>query len=221
MHTRCDVEDAEGFEPVGESRAWLHAELFETLAGINEECLELLAAQSLTRAMQQHPMLKELAELWRTLDAGSRRRAAGCPYLIVDAGFADARRWRFPSGHEVSEPAISAVGAPFFTVPGANAVIRRVLQYSRELARNHNVAARMLLGMPAHCATLIAGCTLRQIDDLAERHPAWLRPRWPNRVQVWREFLVTAQLGEGKALELARMHGLQLLAAELRSSTVP
>ena len=221
MRTRCEVDEADGWEPAGESRAWLHAELFEALAGINEECLELLAAQSLVRAIQPHPLLRELAELWRTLDASARRRAAGCPYLIVDAGFADARRWRFPSGHEVSEPGASGAGLPFFTVPGANAVVRRVLQYARELARNHNVAARMLLGMPAHCATLIAGCSLREIDDIAERHPAWLRPRWPGRVQVWREFLTTARLGEGTALELARMHGVQLLAAELRSSTVP
>ncbi len=217
MHNRREADDAVGLEPAGESRAWLHAELFETLAGINEECLELLAAQSLARPLQPQPMLRELAELWRTLDAGARRRAAACPFLIVDAGFADASRWRFP-GQEVSEPGAPGAALPFFTVPSANAVMRRVLQYARELARNQNVAARMLLGMPAHCAALIAGCTLRQIDDIAERHPAWLRPRWPGRIQVWREFLVAARLGEGAALELARMHGVQLLAAELRAT---
>ena len=221
MNTRCEQEQADGFEAGGELRTWPHAEMFEALTAINEECLELLAAQSMARTLQAQPILRELAELWRTLDAGARRRAAACPYLIVDAGFADARRWRFPGAHAVCEPEAAEMSSPFFTVPGANIVIRRVLQYARELARTQNLAARLLLGMPSHCATLIAGCTLRQIDDVAERHPAWLKPRWPGRIQVWREFLIAARSGDADALELARMHGLQLLAAEARSSAVP
>ncbi len=218
MHTRREAAEAEGFEPGSESRTWLQAEMFEALAEINEDCLELLAAQSMARTLQSHPLLRELAELWRTLDAGARRRAAACPYLIVDAGFADTRRWRFPGGHEVTEPCVSTVAAAFFTVQGADAVVRRVLLYARELARTNSVAARMLLGMPAQCATLIGGCTLRQVDEISARNASWLRPRWPNRVPVWRELLVAARAGEGAALELARMHGLQLLAAEMRAS---
>jgi len=219
MHTMTEADDPEGFGLARESPSWLRADMFETLAGINEECLELLAAQSMARTSQPHPLLRELADLWQTLDAGARRRAAACPYLIVDAGFADARRWRFPGAQAVSEPG-AATAIPFFTVPGARDVIRRVLQYARELSRSNNLAARMMLGIPPHCAMLISGCTLREIDEIAEKHPAWLRPRWPTRVHVWRELLVTAHSGGNGALELARMHGVQLLAADVRAMGV-
>ncbi len=151
MRTRQGLQDdPDSREP---SQSWLRAESSEALAGINEECLELLTAQSMVRTLQPQPILCDLADLWRSLDARARRRAAECPYLLVDAGFADARRWRFPSGQAMSESAANLVeGPPFFTTPGSSDVIRRVLQFARELARTNNVAARLWLAMPAHCA---------------------------------------------------------------------
>ena len=219
MRMRRGIQDRDTFEPGRESQTWLQAESSEALAGINEECLELLTAQSMVRTLQPPPMLRDLADLWRSLDARARRRAAECPYLLVDAGFADARRWRFPGGSAVSE-SISGVseGPPFFTTPGSGDVIRRVLQFARELARTNNVAARLWLAMPAHCTTLLAGYTLRDMDTAAARHPAWLRPRWLRHVPVWREFLLAARSGDGAAIESARMHGIQLLAGELQSA---
>ncbi len=204
-------------DPGKELRHWLHAETFEALAEVNEQCLGLLTEQALTRSAPTHPMLKELAELWRTLDAGARRRAAACPYLVVDAGFADSRRWRSVNGFAVQERQTPGYGS-FFTVPRSVDVARLVFTYAWYLARTHSVAARVLLGMPADCVTLIAGCTLLQIGEFAERNISWLRPRWPSRVKVWREFLTTATTGEGVALERARLRGLQLLAAEARAS---
>jgi hypothetical protein len=218
MRTRRRAQEPDMFEPAQESQTWLRAESSEALAGINEECLELLTAQSMVRTMQPHPLLGELAELWRSLDARARRRAAECPFLLVDAGFADARRWRFPNGNAVTDAPVVIEGAPFFTAPGANDVIRRVLQFARELARTNNVAARMWLAMPTHCTQLLAGYTLRDIDTAAARHPAWIRPRWSRRVHIWRDFLTAARSGDAAAIESARMHGIQLLAGELQSA---
>jgi hypothetical protein len=70
--------------------------------------------------------------------------------------------------------------------------------------------------MTAPSAALIARYTLRQIQVLADSHPEWLRPRWPARVQVWRELLLAAVSGEATALERARLRGVTLLAAEVR-----
>lgn len=218
MRTRRGVEEPDTLEPAHESRAWLRAESSEALAAINEECLELLVAQSMLRTTQQQPMLSELGDLWRSLDARARRRAAECPYLLADAGFADAQRWRFLNGHAVSEPGAGAAsdGPAFFTAPGANDLVRRVLQFARELARTNSVAARLWLAMPPRCTQLLAGYTLREIDTAAARHPAWLRPRWSRQVPVWREFLLAARSGDTEAIELARMHGIQLLAGEVQ-----
>ena len=218
MRARHGVEEPDSFEPAREAGVWLRAESSEALTAINEECLELLVAQSMLRTSQPQPLLCELADLWRSLDARARRRAAECPYLLVDAGFADARRWRFLNGHAVSEPGSGAEsdGPPFFTAPGANDVIRRVLQFARELARTSRVAARLWMAMPPHCTQLLAGYTLRETDMAAARHPAWLRPRWSRQVAVWREFLLAARSGDAEAIELARMHGIQLLAGEVQ-----
>jgi len=91
-----------------------------------------------------------------------------------------------------------------------------VFIYAWHLARSQSAAARLLLGMPASSAALIGHYTLRQIKTLAETHLEWLRPRWPARVQVWRELLLAAVSGDVAALERARLWGLTLLAAEVR-----
>ena len=85
------------------------------------------------------------------------------------------------------------------------------------VARSQNAAARLLLGMSAHVARLVAVCTLKQIHDLAEAHPEWLQPRWATRAGYWRELLISANTGDSNAMEQARMRGLQLMAAEQRA----
>lgn len=195
--------------------AWLRPEMFESLVELNESCLELLADQAAARgAASSSPLLRLVAELWDRLDANARRRAAACPYLLLDAGFADPLRWRAAAAPEVGD-ANGAYGS-FFTVPSTAEVARLVFTYAWHLARSQSAAARVLLGMPAPSAALIARYTLRQIQALAERRPEWLRPRWPSRVQVWRELLLAAASGEAPVLERARLRGLTLLAAEVR-----
>lgn len=194
--------------------AWLRPETFESLVELNESCLGLLAEQAAACGAASSLLLRLVAELWGGLDANARRRAAACPYLLLDAGFADPLRWRAASAPEVGD-ANGAYGS-CFTVPATAEVARLVFTYAWHLARSQSVAARVLLGMPAPSATLIARYTLRQIQALAERRPEWLKPRWPSRVQVWRELLLAAASGQAPALERARLRGLTLLAAEVR-----
>jgi hypothetical protein len=197
-------------------RSWLHGETLESLTELNDQCLELLAEQAGIGSGAGPPLLHELRDLWTMLDAAARQRAAGCPYLIVDAGFADPRNWAagdtIHESHRGAPPA-----APFFSGPRAGNLLRLALTYGWHLARSRPAAARVLLGMSALCAERIAGCTLRQIAFLAEQHPEWLQPRWSTRVCVWRELLRAAICGDEAALERARMRGLQLLAAETRA----
>jgi len=194
--------------------AWLRPEMFESLLELNESCLGLLAEQAAARDAPSSLLLRLVAELWDGLDANARRRAAACPYLLLDAGFADPLRWRVGTAPEVWD-ANGAYGS-FFTVAATTEVARLVFTFAWHLARSHSAAARVLLGMPAPSATLIAQYTLRQIQTLAQRRPEWLRPRWPARVQVWRELLLAAASGDAPALERARLRGLTLLAAEVR-----
>jgi hypothetical protein len=154
---------------------WPCGETLRTLAELNEQCLELLVEQATTQALGAPPMFRDLLDLWTGLDAASRRRAAACPFLLLDAGYA----WY--------------------------------------MARTEPLGSALYLGMPAHCAGWLRTCTVRQVTELANLHAGWLRPRWPGRVRIWRELLVAAISGEGPALEMARLHGVQLLAMELKA----
>ncbi len=210
-------------EIVGEfadlAAASVRSEAFDTLVQLNGQCLDLLADQALAQPTQGNLLLRQVGEIWRTLDEGARRRAASCPYLLVDAGFSDPGRWRWLEGRHVSESAPPPY-ASFFTVPRASAVASQVFIYAWHLAQSKTQAAQLLLGMPAYCTHLISACTLPQIHELAERHPEWMRPRWPTKVKVWRQMLLAAASGEVVALENSRMYGLQLLAGEVRAASL-
>jgi hypothetical protein len=199
-----------------EAHAWLRAETLAALAELNEQCLDMLALQFRTTGVNQSPpLVRELGPLVRAMDPDARHRAAACPYLLFDAGFADQQRWAWVSGSYVSD--LQRKEPPYFTVQQTRSMARLVFTYAWHLARSQNAAARLLLGMSAHCARLIAVCTLRQIHELAEGHPEWLQPRWSTRPRFWRELLVSANTGDSAAMEQARMRGLQLMAAEQRA----
>jgi hypothetical protein len=222
MLLHCEREGGAANGDATLAGCWLSAGALDSLTELNELCLTLLAEQSAVRGCGlPSGLLQSLGELWLGLDGAARRRAAGCPYLLLDAGFADPLRWRTPPAAAQVGDAGTARYACYFTVPATTEVARLVFIYAWHLTRSQSVAARLLLGMPPPSVALIARYTLRQIQALADSHPEWLRPRWPARVQVWRELLLAAIAGEGTALERARLRGLTLLAAEARVACPP
>jgi hypothetical protein len=200
-----------------EAHAWLRAQTLAELAELNEHCLEMMAMQHAACAGgDMPPLIRSAGPLLRMMDMDARHRAAACPYLLFDAGFADQSRWSWLSGTVIRD-GDRPEGPPFFTLQQTQSMARWVFTYAWHLARSQNAAARLLLGMTAHCARLIAVCTLPQIHDLARLHPDWLRPRWPARPQFWRELLVSANTGDAAAMEQARLRGLQIMAADTRA----
>jgi hypothetical protein len=217
MSVQCEILEELDQERPWEAHAWLRAETLAALAELNEQCLEMLAMQSsATPSSQSVALVRETGPLLRVMDMDARHRAAACPYLLFDAGFADQQRWSWVSGNCVRDIE-RRDGPPFFTLQQTRSMTRLVFTYAWHLARSQNAAARLLLGMTAHCARLIAVCTLRQIHDLAEMHPEWLQPRWKSRPQFWRELLLSATSGDAGAMEQARLRGLQIMAAETRA----
>jgi hypothetical protein len=194
---------------------WLRAETLESLGELNESFFGLLADQALVRGGVGAALARQVAELWRTLDSAARRRAAACPYLLADVGFADPARWQPASARQVGDVQRADYGA-CLSPPAATSLARAVFTYAWHLVQSQSAAARLLLGMPAASAFVIGQYTLLQIQALAENHPEWLQPRWPQRPQVWRELLLAAAAGEATALSRAQLRGFTLLAAETR-----
>jgi len=150
MLLQCEGGDRDG---EGLTPAWLRAETLESLVELNELCLGLIAEQAAVHGAAASTLLREVGELWRALDAPARRHAAACPYLLLDAGFADTARWRPAVAARVGDAA-GSYGA-FFTVPAAADIARLVFTYAWHLARAQAAAARELLWHSAAALTLI------------------------------------------------------------------
>lgn len=210
--------------PNNREQPWPCGEILKILAELNELCLELLAEQARQQALPAPPMFRELADLWSQLDTTARKRAAACPYLLMDAGFCDPYRWRW-----LSDQPVGVLGSErihdrepitynaFFTVPSATKVAQQVFTNAWYIVQSQPIGAPLFLGMPAHCAALFRACSMRQVTELANQHAGWVRPRWSGRPMVWRQLLEAAIRNEGPALELARLHGVELLAMELKA----
>ena len=203
-------------------------DIFGMLAELNERCLALLAEQALRPVAPLPPvppMFRELPDLWGQFDTAARRRAAACPYLLMEVGFSDPYRWQRLSDQHASARAEVAdtQRAPlifdrgFFTAPSLQQVARSVFTGSWHIAQTQPLEATLYLGMPAQCVALLRTCSIMQLTDLAEQHASWLRPRWPGRPKVWRRLLEAGICGDSNKLEMARLHGVQLLAMELKA----
>ncbi len=194
------------------------------LADLNEQCLALLAEQALHPIPPAPPMFRELVDLWSQLDVSSRRRAAACPFLLMDAGFQDPYPWQWLSDqHAKARSGVyDTLRAPvtfgkFFTAPSLIDVARNVFANAWFIAQSHPGSATAYLGMPANCVALLRTCSMKQLMALADEHAGWLRPRWPGRPRIWRNLLEAGLSGDPLRLRMAQLHGRQLLAMELKA----
>jgi hypothetical protein len=210
---RNEMPVAWDLRAISRAACWLRREMLESLTEVNHRCLGLLAEQALALAPQSQPALRQVGELWRTLDERARWQAAACPYLLVDAFFGEPQRWQWLCGSRVGEGQC-VPNASFFTVPQTVTVARMVFVYAWSLVVSHSSGARVVLGIHPHCASLLGACTVAQIHELAERYSGWLRPRWLQRARLWRQMLEAAAEDDAVTLERTRMQGLQMLAAE-------
>ena len=183
------------------------ATLLDPIAELNAEILDAFAGAAAGLQWQ-----------WRALSEDARLRLARCPFLLVDAGFARPELW-------ASLPSVGVHEAlPLRTLLAqrgslATPLLRRVLLIAWHMARANRSGARIALGMSASCASVVAGCRIADLEALAERRPAWIRPRWDDRPDVWRAWLSAAAQESPHGLERLQLWGLQMLAADVTRQT--
>src|SRR5262244_1250888 len=124
MLLQCEMEDRSAAAVPGGAR-WLDCATLETLLELNEDALALLAEQA--AVSPGSGLLGAVAQGWRGLDAPARRRAAGCLYLLLDAGFAEHERWR--AALRLGD-ALPRAYAPFFTVARTIPLAHSVFTYA-------------------------------------------------------------------------------------------
>src|SRR6202050_3224211 len=201
----------EDFHPAPLSGAWDSA-LLGPVAEINVqmlECLRQMAIDALPEPIGAPRLVTALREDWRRLDALAQRRLAACPYLLLDAGFAQPQR---RGGLRAAGVMDATVRGGYFNGRGAVALVRRTLVLAWHLARSNRVTARVILGMSALSAERIANARLADLAALAERAPGWILPRWEAQPNVWRQLIGAACRGQPLLLRPGQLRGLQLLA---------
>lgn len=189
------------------------------VAEINELMLQILRQSAATENETEPRLVGQLRSSWLTLDGNALRRLAGCPYVLLDAGFAAPDRWEAVDSAVGSAAGIQggvmdggAMRGYFAGAAGA-ALLRRTLSLAWHVARSSPLSARMMLGMSGECAERIGASGLMRLEALAELSPAWMAPRWEAQPLIWRQMIEAAIGGSDAALRRVQLRGLQLMAA--------
>jgi hypothetical protein len=189
--------------------------LLEPLADINLQLLDALL-ESAAEGAPRSRLCGELRADWLRLTGDGCRRLASCPYLLLDAAFAEPVYWSAVLVPGVREQSVPGSGRASDVCLAAG-LVRRALVLAWHLARSNPLAARIALGMSDSCTTLVAQCRLGDLELLAEQRPEWIRPRWEDRPDIWRSLLRAAVTDREAPLRQLQLRGLQLLAAGLRA----
>src|SRR5579862_819467 len=177
------------------SGAW-DSTLLAPVAEINQTLLEALRTAARDASRVRLPrLLLALREEWMGLDQAAIERAAACPCLLLDAGFAHPLFGARPLPSVMEAPA-----SGYLSGAEGVALLRRTLLLGWHLARANRVAARLLLGMSATTVQWLAASRLRELEALAEQRAASVMPRWEQQPRVWQQLLRAAR--RGQALQL-------------------
>lgn len=180
------------------------------LAEINELALELMIRRAAGEPSGLPVVLREPLELWRALTPGQCRRIASCPFLLVEVGLGALSGVACDSSGGVRD---AGEGERWFGEESLPRLAYLTLTYAWHIVRSRPLAARVVLGLQQDESAWLAGLTLRDLGACVERAPGLLRPRWLAHPEVWRHLLSAAASAEPAEFELARLRGMQLLAA--------
>ena len=191
------------------------ASTLQALYDVNLQALSLMRLLiERNRIPRTFGVLLDIRESLCRLDDAALRRLASIPHLLVDLNFRDVAWWR-SIRHD--SPRAVAIGDRLTRAarPRLTALTRATLTYTWHIARLSRTDAMLLLGLSEPVITELADWTPDEIQRAAERQALRLRPRWNDRPMVWDHWIEAASTSEADALRRMRIHGLQLLGAEL------
>ena len=188
----------------------------ESLQQLNEHTLSVLQRVALAPGADGSQFLASLAPYFQDLDTRALANIARQPFLLVDFAFGkpkvlgdlmarDLPPLRFPS--------------PRGSLPSADAgaLARGALLLAQTVCRHHPAHAGLLLGLDPSLHEPIARLRLPDLERIAEENAHLLRPRWENRLDVWRKLLSVDVATDPDARYQFRVYGIQLMAGDLNA----
>jgi len=157
-------------------------EILNTVAAVNGQLLDALA-ESARSGVRPFPLLESLRSHVASLRPSERQVAARCGVFLADAALAD-----LPVGLPVTGPSADRARA-WLPIEESISLAHSVLLGSWYLIHASPAVARVLLGIRAADVTAYRARGVGDLAQIARRHSDWIRPRWPNRLDVWRQIL--------------------------------
>lgn len=157
---------------------------------LNESLLRLLIEAAHRPQHETTPGLPTtLRKQLAALDAPSVGRLASCHISLVDLGFMDRDRWSAIARHQDPPPSRDG-GLP--RLPAIH-LAHATLTLAWTLLHSSKESASVVFGMTPSIAVSVANLGVQTIQDVAERYPHWVRPRWAGRPGIWSNMLRMAQ----------------------------
>lgn len=185
------------------------------LVKLNRDYLDLLVANAGDVAGLLPPrVLQKLKEA----SAESREAMAACRYalFVLEAPQSD------PSGAthapSVHDPVPGHYGRGILEGGAWPAFTMDALSFAWQLCRQNPLSARVMLGLSGRDAAAMAATDPWTLRGTALRQKTPMRPRWSDNPCFWPDLLSSAGTRDALKLDLARLLGVQLLAADLHAS---
>lgn len=184
------------------------------LARLNRDYLGLLAGNTDDSAP---PLAPAVLHGLRSAPAAALDAMAACTYalFVLDAPpFAPVD----PSQRAyVQDPVAERYGTGAPDGGAWPAFTMAALSFAWLLSRQSPLSARIMLGFSATATTAVAAMDSWTMRRTALRQAQPLQPRWSRNPCFWPDLLRSADAPDLLRLDLARLRGVQLLAADLNS----
>jgi len=190
---------------------WIEVELYRA----NERYMELLMDMARHDATPMFSLVGDIREELVGLDPASKLRVAQRSYLLIDFRFKDEPWWQAARSGTDESPI--EMWSSHFPRGAAVEVARRVLTLAWTAAGLRSSRLGSQSGLTSGVAEIVRAMTLEEMERIAERYVACMRPRWEERIAIWRRLLEAARKEDSQTLQSIDLHGAQLLAIELMS----
>jgi hypothetical protein len=135
---------------------------------------------------------------------------------LVDAGFADARRWeRLREAMSSGRPGIEWGRANEWLPAGEGRLLAlSTLLVAWALLQWNRAEACALLGMSRASAAIVENLGVDELSTIAAHDTEWIRPRWVEFPRAWLELLEFARASASRDLSFGTLRCLQLSGGE-------
>lgn len=194
---------------------WQGVQSIRLAQQLNEQCIDLFCELAIDSSPEvPWPLVASNRDLWIRLDAFARKRLAVFPFVIVDVRFKDVSWWQ-GVGHE--RPTAPPAHAVSVAMPSTRYeyLALETLMFAWQVAREDRHVAQMVFAMTPAVADCIAALTMQQVRTIAVEGSRFLRIRWDDEPQFWRELLICAREGDEAALTALRRDAKLLFCGEL------